>query len=166
MYALIEKIAPIWSKKLRKIILEFFSSLKFSSNHGRTVKYPAIGYDYESKDYSNLFFAGTVTHSLDFRKSSGGFIHGFRYTIRSLHRIMEHRYHKVEWPSTKLPIIDLINFVLIRINEAAGPYQMFDQLVDIISFDEYVFKTLYIFTILNLMHIVNKKILNTLKKFH
>ncbi len=46
--------------------------MKFSSNSGRTVKYPVIGYDYESKDYSNLYFAGTVTHSLDFRKSSGG----------------------------------------------------------------------------------------------
>ena len=48
--------------------------MKFSSNSDRTSKYPVIGYDYESKDYSNLYFAGTVTHSLDFRKSSGGWI--------------------------------------------------------------------------------------------
>ncbi len=27
-----------------------------------------------------MFFAGTNTHSLDFRKSAGGFIHGYRYT--------------------------------------------------------------------------------------
>ena len=47
---------------------------------GRIKKYPKITGSYESVDYENLFFAGTVTHSLDFRKSSGGFIHGFRYT--------------------------------------------------------------------------------------
>ena len=47
---------------------------------GRTKKYPKIGYNYESVDNRNMFFAGTATHSLDFRKSAGGFIHGFRYT--------------------------------------------------------------------------------------
>ena len=50
---------------------------------------------------------------------------------------MEYRYHDIEWPSIKLPINDLLNFVSLRINEAAGPYQMFDFLVDVISFNEY-----------------------------
>lgn len=27
-----------------------------------------------------MFVVGTASHSLDFRKSAGGFIHGFRYT--------------------------------------------------------------------------------------
>ena len=35
-------------------------------------------------DMAHFFFgssvAGTNTHSIDFRKSAGGFIHGFRYT--------------------------------------------------------------------------------------
>ena len=42
-------------------------------------KYPLIDGTYESTQFSNLYFGGTVAHSLDFRKSSGGFIHGFRY---------------------------------------------------------------------------------------
>lgn len=57
-------------------------TMSFSKNSGRIKKYPKINYDYESTDYENLYFAGTVAHSLDFRKSSGGFIHGFRYTSR------------------------------------------------------------------------------------
>ena len=46
----------------------------------RKKKYPLIYDDYQSSDYPGLYFAGTNTHSLDFRKSAGGFIHGFRYT--------------------------------------------------------------------------------------
>ncbi len=42
-------------------------------------KYPRISADYESIDHENMFFTGTIAHSLDFRRSSGGFIHGFRY---------------------------------------------------------------------------------------
>jgi len=45
-------------------------------------KYPQIYHNYESVDYPGLYYAGTVTHSLDWRKSAGGFIHGFRYTGR------------------------------------------------------------------------------------
>lgn len=54
--------------------------MKFSSLSGRTKKFPKIGADYQSVDYENLYFVGANTHSLDFRRSSGGFIHGFRYT--------------------------------------------------------------------------------------
>ncbi len=57
-----------------------FSPEDLSHLLGRIKKYPKISHSYESVDYVNLFFAGTATHSLDFRKSSGGFIHGFRYT--------------------------------------------------------------------------------------
>jgi len=42
-------------------------------------KYPHISATYESVEHGNMFFAGTISHSLDFRRSSGGFIHGFRY---------------------------------------------------------------------------------------
>jgi len=46
----------------------------------RKSKYPKIDHGYESVDYPGLYYAGTVTHSLDLRKSAGGFIHGIRYT--------------------------------------------------------------------------------------
>lgn len=46
-------------------------------------KFPAIKHDYESDTIPDMYFAGTSTHSLDFRRSAGGFIHGYRYTGRS-----------------------------------------------------------------------------------
>lgn len=59
------------------------SSTKPQRAKGRRSKYPAIQHTYESVTIPGLYFAGTVTHSLDYRKSAGGFIHGFRYTGKS-----------------------------------------------------------------------------------
>lgn len=56
------------------------SKTVITPGRGRAKKYPKINYNYESVDNPGMFFAGTATHSLDFRKSAGGFIHGFRYT--------------------------------------------------------------------------------------
>lgn len=36
--------------------------------------------NYEARHTHGLFVVGTASHGIDFRKSSGGFIHGFRYT--------------------------------------------------------------------------------------
>lgn len=47
---------------------------------GNKKKYPQIKPSYESRSTRGLFVLGTASHSVDFRKSAGGFIHGFRYT--------------------------------------------------------------------------------------
>lgn len=57
-----------------------FSTFKLSHGQGIKAKYPLIKFNYESMDAPGMFFIGTVTHSLDMRKSAGGFVHGFRYT--------------------------------------------------------------------------------------
>lgn len=101
-----------------------------------TKKYPAIHHNYESVDTRGLFYAGTASHSLDFRKSAGGFIHGFRYTARTLYRLLDWRYENVPWPSLIVSRLDLINTLIRRINEASGIYQMFQVLGDIAVFSE------------------------------
>jgi len=55
-----------------------------SHPRGRKSKYPKIDHAYESADYPGLYYAGALTHSLDLRKSAGGFIHGLRYTGEQL----------------------------------------------------------------------------------
>ena len=54
-------------------------------------KYPLMHASFESTEYPRLFFAGTLTHARDYRVSSGGFVHGFRYTARALYRLLEER---------------------------------------------------------------------------
>jgi thioredoxin reductase len=52
-------------------------------------KHPAVTHRYESLNVEGLFFAGTLAHGPDYKRSSGGSIHGFRYTARALHRFLE-----------------------------------------------------------------------------
>ena len=84
---------------------------------GRKAKYAAMKNNYESTRVQNMFFAGTNTHIRDFRKSSGAFIHGFRYTVRALHRLLEWRNHGVKWPSVTLPYTGLMDYMVKRMNE-------------------------------------------------
>lgn len=93
---------------------------------------PAVTAWYEGKNTPGLFVLGTAAHSRDYRSSAGGFIHGFRYTVRAVHRVLEHRHHGNLWPSTKLSTSQLLSWILKRVNEASGPYQMFQVLGDII----------------------------------
>eukprot|EP00933_Yihiella_yeosuensis_P066455 TRINITY_DN7072_c0_g1_i2.p1 TRINITY_DN7072_c0_g1~~TRINITY_DN7072_c0_g1_i2.p1 ORF type:complete len:732 (-),score=116.15 TRINITY_DN7072_c0_g1_i2:291-2486(-) len=69
-------------------------------------KYPALTPSFEVKSTSEkpipgLYVAGTIGHGLDFRKSAGGFIHGFRYTARVLFNHLEEKNFGVSWPTTK-----------------------------------------------------------------
>ncbi|KAF7658077.1 hypothetical protein LDENG_00017590 [Lucifuga dentata] len=93
---------------------------------------PGVTAWYEGRGTPGLFLLGTAAHSRDYRSSAGGFIHGFRYTVRTVHRVLEQRYHNNPWPSTKLQITQLKSWILRRVNEASGPYQMFGVLADVV----------------------------------
>ncbi|XP_029810974.1 FAD-dependent oxidoreductase domain-containing protein 2 isoform X2 [Suricata suricatta] len=109
----------------------FNKSLRLSSGGEFSKKYPLIKASYESKGSRGLFVLGTASHSVDYRKSAGGFIHGFRYTVRAVHRLLEHRHHSVAWPSTEHPVSQLTSSIVRRVNEASGLYQMFGVLADV-----------------------------------
>lgn len=110
----------------------FDKSVRLKPSSGLKSKYPLLKANYEAKHSAGLYVVGTASHGIDFRKSAGGFIHGFRYTARSVHRMMENRYHNIPWPSTQYSISQLLNVLLRRINEASGLYQMFQVLADVI----------------------------------
>ncbi|XP_037073731.1 FAD-dependent oxidoreductase domain-containing protein 2-like [Pollicipes pollicipes] len=116
-----------------------FSIFDSATSPGTTsahAKFPAVKADWGSPVSPGLYFAGVASHALDFRRSAGGFIHGFRYTARALHRILEWRNHRSAWPATLWPLAELVNVVVRRLNTAAGPYQMFSVLCDIIVFQK------------------------------
>ncbi|XP_045042844.2 FAD-dependent oxidoreductase domain-containing protein 2 [Desmodus rotundus] len=114
----------------------FNESLRLSSGGEFSKKYPLIRASYESKGSRGLFVLGTASHSVDYRKSAGGFIHGFRYTVRAVHRLLERRHHGAAWPSTEHPITQLTSSILRRVNEASGLYQMFSVLADVVLLKE------------------------------
>eukprot|EP00439_Symbiodinium_sp_Y106_P023208 s6574_g2.t2 len=128
-------------------------SLKIELTHNR--KYPKITSAWEVQGIPGMYAAGTLSHSLDFRKSAGGFIHGFRYTSRALFRLLEERNFNVPWPqiswqvplahltcgadgdrsNSDLGLEPLLEMLLSRINSASGPYQMFEFLGDMVLFE-------------------------------
>ncbi|TDB85753.1 pyridine nucleotide-disulfide oxidoreductase [Actinomadura sp. KC216] len=100
-------------------------------------RFPALTPAYESVNVPGLFFAGTLTQSRDFKHGTSGFIHGFRYGTRALHRIMEHRYHGTPWPGQALGTDpkELAAAVLARVNRSSALWQQFGVLADMIVLD-------------------------------
>jgi thioredoxin reductase len=95
-------------------------------------RFPAQTDAWESVNVPDLYFTGTITQVRDFKKSTSGFIHGFRYGVRALHRIMERRYHDRPWPRRELdPTPQAVaDAVVERINRTSALWQMFGFLCD------------------------------------
>lgn len=110
----------------------FDSSTCLKNSDNAKGRLPALTELYEGKNSPGLFVLGNAAHSRDYRLSAGGFIHGFRYTARAVHRILEQRYHNNHWPSNQLLTTQLQSWILKRVDEASGPYQMFEVLGDVV----------------------------------
>ena len=97
-------------------------------------RFPAQTPAFESVNVPGLYFAGTLTQQRDFKKSTNGFIHGFRYGARALTRILNARHHDRPWPSTALdPTPEAItDAVVTRINRTSGLWQQFAVLADVV----------------------------------
>jgi hypothetical protein len=97
-------------------------------------RFPAQTSQWESTNINDLYFAGTLTQILDYKKATSGFIHGFRYNVRALHRIFEQKYHHVEWPSQSIRATSegLVDAVIRRVNTSSALWQQFGFLCDLI----------------------------------
>jgi thioredoxin reductase len=92
---------------------------------------------FESVNVPGLYFAGTLTQQLDFKKSTNGFIHGFRYGVRALHRILGERHHDTPWPADKLDATpeSITRAIIGRVNRTSALWQQFGFLADVITVD-------------------------------
>jgi thioredoxin reductase len=90
--------------------------------------------EWESTNVPGLYFAGTLMQVRDFKKSTSGFIHGFRYGVRALHRMLERKYHGQEWPHRRLSAEPgaLMEAVIERVNRSSALWQLFGTMGDLI----------------------------------
>jgi thioredoxin reductase len=97
-------------------------------------RFPAQTSEWESTNVPDLYFAGTLMQVRDFKQSTGGFIHGFRYGVRALHRILERKYHGAAWPHHRLPSEPraLMEAVIARVNRTSALWQQFAFLCDLL----------------------------------
>ncbi|MFJ9372618.1 hypothetical protein [Streptomyces sp. NPDC101455] len=82
----------------------------------------------------SLYFAGTLMQQRDFKKSTGGFIHGFRYAVRALSHILDERHHEQLWPHRRLESdpAALADAVVARVNRSSALWQQFGVIGDLI----------------------------------
>ncbi|MFI5913144.1 NAD(P)-binding domain-containing protein [Dactylosporangium sp. NPDC051541] len=100
-------------------------------------RFPAQTPAFESVNVPGLYFAGTLTQQRDFKKSTNGFIHGFRYGVRALHRILESRHHDTPWPATTLKATPeaIADAIIARINRTSALWQQFAVMADVVTVD-------------------------------
>ena len=89
-------------------------------------KYPTHHHDWQSTEYDNVFFAGTIMHYRDYRKYTSGFIHGFRYNVKRLAEIVACQVNSdiepESYPVASITSI-LSNSVIERINLSSAMWQ-------------------------------------------
>ena len=109
----------------------FFS---FPVPHHSNGRYPILSPTWESEGNKNLFFIGTSMQARD-KKAASGFIHGFRYNVRSLYYELERRIWGTPTPQnvTALELKGaeaLSEYVCNRLTVTASLFQMFTVLCD------------------------------------
>jgi thioredoxin reductase len=90
-------------------------------------KYPKVMGNYEATGHPNLFFIGSIMHSLDYRASSGGFIHGFRYLIKYFMQVN----YDLPFDINRLEKDHLTSHIMNKISTSSALYQMYGQLCDL-----------------------------------
>lgn len=88
-------------------------------------RFPSLTAEWESVNVPNLYFAGTVMQSRDFRKTQSAFIHGFRYNVRLLARLLEKKYEHRNIASRALPLSAraVTETIISRVNRVSAHWQ-------------------------------------------
>ncbi|HJX27656.1 MAG TPA: NAD(P)-binding domain-containing protein [Thermoanaerobaculia bacterium] len=97
-------------------------------------RFPAQTSEWESVNVPGVYFAGTLTQMRDFKKTTSGFIHGFRYNVRALFRMLDKKYHGRELPSRAVEATPegLMLAAMERINRSSALWQQYGFLHDVI----------------------------------
>ncbi|ACU72970.1 FAD-dependent pyridine nucleotide-disulphide oxidoreductase [Catenulispora acidiphila DSM 44928] len=89
---------------------------------------------FESVNVPGLYFAGTLMQQREFKKATTGFIHGYRYTVKALSRILDQRGAGVVWPNRPIAATPqaLADATIERVNRSSALWQQFGVMADII----------------------------------
>lgn len=101
-------------------------------------RFPAQTSEWESVNVPGLYFAGTLMQMRDFKKGTSGFIHGFRYSVRSLFRMLEKKHYGIDLPAREVePTAEgLMWATLERLNRSSALWQQYGVLHDVLVVPE------------------------------
>jgi hypothetical protein len=97
-------------------------------------RYPEQTSSWESTNVEDLYFAGVLMQMRDLKKATSGFIHGFRYNIRALYKILDHKYHEAPFQYSEIEsnANALTEAVIERVNTTSALWQQFGFLCDLL----------------------------------
>jgi thioredoxin reductase len=97
-------------------------------------RFPRQNSSWESTNVPDLYFAGTLMQARDFKKTQSGFVHGFRYNVRLLSRLLAAKYDDIRLERTELATLpsELATAVIKRVNSNSGLWQQNGFLCDLI----------------------------------
>lgn len=100
-------------------------------------KFPQQKSNYESSNVENLFIIGNMMHFHDFRMAGGGFIHGFRYLVRSAYRAMSLAHYKTPMATKTVPATPagIARAFYERLKTTSALYHMFSVLCDVLVWE-------------------------------
>lgn len=104
---------------------------------GNNGKYPEMTPHWESVNVPGLYFIGGAMVGND-KKAASAFIHGYRYNIRTLSRMLEERYEGIPYPATAMGSFswdEIAEYVYNRVSVSAALFQLFGFLCDVIVVD-------------------------------
>lgn len=101
-------------------------------------KFPAMRPDWQSTNVDDLYYIGTAMQGID-RKAASGFIHGFRYNVRTLFGLLRERHNDAPYPSERLEPFDwsaFLDLMYERFSVSAALFQLFGFLSDVLILDD------------------------------
>lgn len=100
-------------------------------------KFLELNPTWESVNVPNLYFIGGAMQSRD-RQAASGFIHGFRYNIRTLSHLLQEKFEGKPFPFTSMSPFDshlFLETLYRRVSIADGLYQLYGVLADQLILD-------------------------------
>lgn len=101
-------------------------------------KFPKLDAEWQSSNVPDMYFAGTLMQSRDYKKYMSGFIHGFRYNVEALSKVLDLKYHDVALPHIvcELDAEKVSQLMLKHINRSSAIWQQPGFICDFVTVDE------------------------------
>lgn len=97
-------------------------------------KFPNLTCEWESINQPGMYFVGTLMQMRDYKKTTSGFIHGFRYNVEAFAKLLGAKHHDTPWPNTSLAFEAdaMADKLLARINGSSALWQQQSFLGDVL----------------------------------
>lgn len=100
-------------------------------------RFPKQTYEFESSNIPNLYFIGVIMQQRDYKKHTSAFIHGFRYNVEFLAKVLawKHETKPFEKQDIGFSAKAFTDQLIKRINQSSSIWQQFGFIGDLLVVD-------------------------------